>query len=82
MDTKMLIGSSLETGVEAEENIINPKTGETIMMLSNWPGKFCTRTAEELRPIFCVKVLSFKHGYEVMVSKDGGITIGVFVILA
>ncbi|MCC4239210.1 gamma-aminobutyraldehyde dehydrogenase [Thalassospira povalilytica] len=33
MDTKMLIGSSLETGVEAEENIINPKTGETIMML-------------------------------------------------
>ena len=33
MDTKMLIGSSLETGVEAEENIINPKPGETIMML-------------------------------------------------
>lgn len=33
MDTKMLIGSSLEMGVEAEENIINPKTGETIMML-------------------------------------------------
>ncbi|WP_417826079.1 gamma-aminobutyraldehyde dehydrogenase [Thalassospira povalilytica] len=33
MDTKMLIGSSLETGLEAEENIINPKTGETIMML-------------------------------------------------
>ncbi|MEQ9344888.1 MAG: gamma-aminobutyraldehyde dehydrogenase, partial [Thalassospira sp.] len=33
MDTKMLIGSSLEMGVEAEENVINPKTGETIMML-------------------------------------------------
>ncbi|BDW87733.1 gamma-aminobutyraldehyde dehydrogenase [Thalassospira tepidiphila] len=33
MDTKMLIGSTLEMGVEAEENIINPKTGETIMML-------------------------------------------------
>lgn len=33
MDTKMLIGSSLEMGVEAEENIINPKTGETILML-------------------------------------------------
>ncbi|HAI28484.1 MULTISPECIES: gamma-aminobutyraldehyde dehydrogenase [unclassified Thalassospira] len=33
MDTKMLIGSSLEMGIEAEENIINPKTGETIMML-------------------------------------------------
>ena len=33
MDTKMLIGSSLEMGVEAEENVINPKTGETILML-------------------------------------------------
>jgi len=33
MDAKMLIGSSLEMGVVGEESVLNPKTGETIMML-------------------------------------------------
>lgn len=33
MDTKMLIGSAFEAGREKEETILNPKTGETIMML-------------------------------------------------
>ena len=30
MDTQMLIGANFENGTEAEENILNPKTGETI----------------------------------------------------
>lgn len=30
MDTQMLIGANFEKGTEAEENILNPKTGETI----------------------------------------------------
>jgi aminobutyraldehyde dehydrogenase len=33
MDTKMLIGSRFEAGTEAEEKILNPKTGETILDL-------------------------------------------------
>ena len=34
MDTNMLIGSSFEVGSESEEDILNPKTGETILKLS------------------------------------------------
>ncbi len=33
MDTQMLIGSRFETGTEHEEKILNPRTGETILML-------------------------------------------------
>jgi len=33
MDTAMLIGSKFEAGTEAEEQILNPKTGETILNL-------------------------------------------------
>ena len=33
MDTQMLIGATLEKGAEAEENILNPKTGESVMHL-------------------------------------------------
>ena len=33
MDTSMLIGSTFEAGTEAEEKILNPKTGETIFDL-------------------------------------------------
>ena len=33
MDTKMLIGGVFETGTEAEENILNPRTGQTILMM-------------------------------------------------
>ena len=33
MDTKMLIGSRFEAGTEAEEKILNPKTGAVIMAL-------------------------------------------------
>ncbi|MFP1633460.1 gamma-aminobutyraldehyde dehydrogenase [Zhengella sp. ZM62] len=33
MDTQMLIGSGFETGSEAEENILNPKTGQSILHL-------------------------------------------------
>ena len=33
MDTQMLIGSTFEAGMEATENILNPKTGESITLL-------------------------------------------------
>ena len=33
MHTQMLIGSKFETGTEAEEAVLNPKTGETIVGL-------------------------------------------------
>src|SRR5688572_10796114 len=33
MQTEMLIGSGFEKGTEAEEQILNPKTGETILNL-------------------------------------------------
>ncbi|WP_160009037.1 gamma-aminobutyraldehyde dehydrogenase [Rhizobium sp. 18055] len=34
MDTAMLIGSRFEAGTEIEENILNPKTGETVLHLA------------------------------------------------
>ncbi|PZM08470.1 gamma-aminobutyraldehyde dehydrogenase [Rhizobium tubonense] len=33
MDTAMLIGARFEAGTETEENILNPKTGETVLKL-------------------------------------------------
>ncbi len=33
METKMLIGSSFEVGTEIEESVLNPRTGEAILML-------------------------------------------------
>src|SRR6185369_13168655 len=33
MQTEMLIGSKFEKGTEVEEQILNPKTGETVLML-------------------------------------------------
>ncbi|MCB1463625.1 MAG: aldehyde dehydrogenase family protein, partial [Nitratireductor sp.] len=33
MDTQMLIGAGFEKGTETEENVLNPKTGETILHL-------------------------------------------------
>ncbi|MFC0218211.1 aminobutyraldehyde dehydrogenase [Pseudochelatococcus lubricantis] len=33
MDTEMLIGSRFEAGTEAEESILNPRTGETVLKL-------------------------------------------------
>jgi len=33
MDTQMLIGTDFETGSEAEENILNPKSGQSILHL-------------------------------------------------
>ena len=33
MDTQMLVGSKFEAGTEAEEAVLNPKTGETIVAL-------------------------------------------------
>jgi aminobutyraldehyde dehydrogenase len=33
METKMLIGSSFEAGTEIEESVLNPRTGETILIL-------------------------------------------------
>ena len=33
MQTEMLIGAKFEKGTETEEQILNPKTGETILML-------------------------------------------------
>jgi aminobutyraldehyde dehydrogenase len=33
MDTQMLIGSSFEAGTEMEEQILNPKTGETVIAI-------------------------------------------------
>ncbi len=34
MDTDLLIGARFEPGTEAEETILNPKTGETILSLA------------------------------------------------
>ncbi|GAB4513841.1 MAG: gamma-aminobutyraldehyde dehydrogenase [Roseibium sp.] len=34
MDTQMLIGGSFEAGTEAEETILNPRTGETIVSIA------------------------------------------------
>ena len=34
MDTAMLIGARFEAGTETEENILNPKTGETVLKLA------------------------------------------------
>ncbi|KAB2791270.1 gamma-aminobutyraldehyde dehydrogenase [Brucella anthropi] len=33
MNTEMLIGSRFEAGTETEENVLNPKTGETVLKL-------------------------------------------------
>ena len=33
MDTQMLIGGGFETGTEVEENILNPRTGTSILMM-------------------------------------------------
>ena len=33
MDTQMLIGSAFEAGTETEENVLNPKSGESIVLL-------------------------------------------------
>ncbi len=33
MNTQMLIGSAFEPGTEAEETVLDPKSGETILML-------------------------------------------------
>ncbi|NKX40332.1 gamma-aminobutyraldehyde dehydrogenase [Rhodobacteraceae bacterium R_SAG2] len=33
MQTKMLIGAALEAGTEAEENVLNPRTGEVIVKM-------------------------------------------------
>ncbi|MCP4384347.1 MAG: gamma-aminobutyraldehyde dehydrogenase [Hyphomicrobiales bacterium] len=33
MDTQMLIGGSFEAGTEAEEDVLDPKTGESILLL-------------------------------------------------
>ena len=33
METQMLIGSRFETGTETEEQVLNPKTGETVLNL-------------------------------------------------
>ena len=33
METKMLIGGAFEAGTETEENVLNPRTGETIVNL-------------------------------------------------
>jgi aminobutyraldehyde dehydrogenase len=34
MDTKMLIGSRMEAGSETEENVLNPRTGQSILHLA------------------------------------------------
>ena len=33
MDTQMLIGAGFEKGTEAEETVLNPRTGETVLKL-------------------------------------------------
>jgi aminobutyraldehyde dehydrogenase len=38
MDTQMLIGNRFEAGMEAEEKIFNPRTGETILNLPRPPA--------------------------------------------
>ncbi|MFD2855134.1 hypothetical protein ACFSZS_10555 [Seohaeicola zhoushanensis] len=33
MQTKMLIGGGFEAGTETEENVLNPRTGESILLM-------------------------------------------------
>ena len=38
MNTEMLIGSRFEAGTETEENVLNPKTGETVALSGKTPA--------------------------------------------
>lgn len=52
MNTQMLIGSKLEKGADTEENILNPKTGETILMLPEASNEQVERAVAAARKAF------------------------------
>src|SRR6185312_6851801 len=52
MDTQMLIGSAFEAGTETEENVLNPKTGESIVMLPEASQWQIDRAADAARSAF------------------------------
>ena len=52
MDTKMLIGSSFEAGTDAEETILNPRTGETILMMPEASNAQIDRAVAAARKAF------------------------------
>lgn len=52
METKMLIGSSFEAGTEIEEAVLNPRTGETILMLSEANNSQIDRAVSAARAAF------------------------------
>ena len=52
METKMLIGSSFEAGTEIEEAVLNPRTGETILMLPEASQAQVDRAVEILTAAF------------------------------
>lgn len=52
METKMLIGSSFEAGTEIEEAVLNPRTGETILMLPEASKRQIDRAVAAARAAF------------------------------
>jgi len=52
MDTQMLIGSAFEKGKEAEENILNPRTGQSILMLPEASSDQIDRAVAAARKAF------------------------------
>ncbi|MCB1340969.1 MAG: gamma-aminobutyraldehyde dehydrogenase [Pseudooceanicola sp.] len=52
MQTKMLIGADFEAGTETEENVLNPRTGETILMLPEAGAGQIDRAVKAARAAF------------------------------
>lgn len=52
METNMLIGSSFESGVEAEEKILNPRTGQIILNLAEASNGQVDRAVSAARTAF------------------------------
>ena len=52
MDTQMLIGGAFEAGTETEENILNPRTGATILMMAEASSSQIDRAVAAARRAF------------------------------
>jgi aminobutyraldehyde dehydrogenase len=52
MDTELLIGSTFEAGTENEEQILNPKTGETVASIPEASGSQIDRAVEAAEAAF------------------------------
>ena len=49
MDTQMLIGAGFEKGTEAEETVLNPRTGETVLKLPEASADQIDRAVEAIQ---------------------------------